>query len=162
MYTSEIINALNTKQNGQFFKIQYATDAKVSAKHKNHKVVKVTTATARKGITYKNLKTVKARLQAKVDNGEMTYDEMVNYKPTLSWGAWKSGYEGLILEHKGKDYLRLYTSPNKSKVRWFVDGVEMTKDEVKATGYVLDSYWNGTAKDRDCYDIKVENIQAIF
>ena len=165
MYTSEIINILNTKNNGAYFKIQYATDARISASAKKagHSVVKITTATARKGITYKNLGAVQRRLEEKVANGEMTKEEALNYKPHLSWGQWKKGFENLLLEHKGNDYLRLYTSPNKSKVRWMVDGVEMTKDEVKATGFVLDSYWKEKdTKDRDCYDVKVANIQAIY
>lgn len=164
MFTNDVIAILNTKNNGQFFKIQYATDAKLSAKGKNgnHRVIKVTTATARKGINYKNMKTVKARFEAKIASGEMTREEADNYKMELPWGQWKAGYEGLVIEHKGQDYIRLYTSPNKSKVTYYVDGVEKTKEEVMATGYVIPSYFNKKNSDRDCYVVTMESVQIIF
>lgn len=152
MNTNMIINKLSTKRNGQFFNISYVSDLPMTAKAKREGIValKVTKATVRKGISYKNMKSVQERLGDKI-----------NEPLELPWGIWVPEYKGLLIEHKGKTYLRLYSSPNKSKSVYLVNGKEVSLDELKSMGIVQNSYWNKTGKP-DCLTVNTANIEEIF
>ena len=152
MNTNFIINTLATKNNGAFFRISYCTDLPLtaSAKRTGITAIKLTVSTVRKGIAYDNMKSV----QAKVEQGkELTH--------ILPWGSWKSGYKGLIIEHKEKTYLRLYSSPNKSKSKYFLNGVEVTKEQMKNANVVQNSYWNKPDTIPDCITVNTANVQEI-
>ena len=152
MNTNFIINTLATKNNGAFFRISYCTDLPLcaAAKRTGITAIKFTVATVRKGIAYDNMKSV----QAKVEQGkELTHE--------LPWGSWKVGSEGLIIEHKEKTYLRLYSSPNKSKSKFFLNGVEVTKEQMKNANVVQNSYWNKPDTIPDCITVNTANVQEI-
>lgn len=152
MNTNMIINKLSTKRNGQFFNISYVSDLPMTAKAKREGIValKVTKATVRKGISYKNMKSVQERL-----------GDRINEPLELPWGIWVPEYKGLLIEHKGKTYLRLYNSPNKNKSVYLVNGKEVSLDELKSMGIVQNSYWNKTGKP-DCLTVNTANIEEIF
>ena len=152
MNTSMIINKLSTKRNGQFFNISYVSDLPMTAKAKREGIValKITKATVRKGISYKNMKSVQERL-----------GDRINEPLDLPWGSWVPEHRGLLIEHKGKTYLRLYNSPNKNKSVYLVNGKEVSLDELKSMGIVQNSYWNKTGKP-DCLTVNTANIEEIF
>lgn len=152
MNTNMIINKLSTKRNGQFFNISYVSDLPMTAKAKREGIValKITKATVRKGISYKNMKSVQERL-----------GDRINESLDLPWGRWVSEHKGLLIEHKGKTYLRLYNSPNKNKSVYLVNGKEVSLDELKSMGIVQNSYWNKTGKP-DCLTVNTANIEKIF
>lgn len=152
MNTNMIINKLSTKRNGQFFNISYVSDLPMTAKAKREGIValKITKATVRKGISYKNMKSVQERL-----------GDRINEPLELPWGNWIPEHRGLLIEHKGKTYLRLYNSPNKNKSVYLVNGKEVSLDELKSMGIVQNSYWNKTGKP-DCLTVNTANIEEIF
>lgn len=159
MNTNLLIYKLSTKRNGQFFKMSWCTDVKLTSKAANegHVVLKYTVTTVRKGIRYGNMKKVKEKVQ-----------NNPNYVQTheLSWGNWKPGYEGLIIEHtnkegKYKEYVRLYSTPNKPKTYFLLDNKPISKEKLMATGYVRPSYWNST-ETSECYTVSIANIQSIW
>ena len=152
MNTNMIINKLSTKRNGQFFNISYVSDLPMTAKAKREGVValKITKATVRKGISYKNMKSVQERL-----------GDRINEPLDLPWGIWVPEHKGLLIEHKGKIYLRLYSSHNKHKSVYLVNGKEVSLDELKSMGIVQNSYWNKTGKP-DCLTVNTANIEEIF
>lgn len=152
MNTNMIINKLSTKRNGQFFNISYVSDLPMTAKAKREGIValKITKATVRKGISYKNMKSVQERL-----------GDRINEPLDLPWGSWIPEHRGLLIEHKGKTYLRLYNSPNKNKSIYLVNGKEISLDELKSMGIVQNSYWNKTGKP-DCLTVNTANIEEIF
>ena len=152
MNTNMIINKLSTKRNGQFFNISYVSDLPMTAKAKREGIValKITKATVRKGISYKNMKSVQERL-----------GDRINEPLDLPWGSWVPEHRGLLIERKGKTYLRLYSSPNKNKSVYLVNGKEVSLDELKSMGIVQNSYWNKTGKP-DCLTVNTANIEEIF
>lgn len=153
MNTNLLINTLGAKNNGAFFKIFYITDVSISAQAKRdgNVVIKCTTATVRKEINYDKMKSV----QAKVAQGKV-----LTHK--LPFGNWAEGHEGLLIEHKGKTYVRLYNSPNKPKSDYFLNGRPIEKEKLKNMGIVLNSYWNKSSSVPDCITVNVANIQEIY
>ena len=155
MTTSMIINKLATKQNGAFFKIRWASELPLTADAKRLGVTayKLTEATCRKGISYQNQKSV----QAKVDEGKILTHE-------IPWGKWHRENKGLVIQHKGKDYIRLYMGPNKSKTTYILNGAICTYDDLKNSGYILNSWFNKneSGEKPDALTLKSESIQMIF
>lgn len=143
--------------NGTWFKMGFVSDVPMiaQAKRDGHVVLKCTETTVRKGVSYKNLKSVKAR----IETGEVL-------DGSLKWGTWIPGHEGVFLEHTDKSgqykqYLRVYTSPNKPKVTYVVDGKVMKKEDVMKLGYVQNSYWNKPDSPTECFTVNTANIQYI-
>lgn len=154
MNTSMIIDTLSRKQNGSFFKIRLVSDVKLNAEAKRNGVVayKISDMTVRKGIDYKNQKCVKEKVEA----GKVLTHE-------LPFGEWAKGYEGLVIEHKGNKYIRLYSTPNKASVKYVLNGREVSFDDLKKSGLVLNSYFSDSRKEKpDCMTVKAENIQEIW
>ena len=140
---------------GRWMKVQYTTDVTLSAKGRKAGVVvlKKTLGTFRTGINYANTKAGKAK-QLEGKNIE-----------TLPWGKYKEGTNGRIIEHtnsKGQYnlYARLYSSPNKPKSAYFINGRRVTKEELRATGYVPDSYFN-SKNEAGCFTINLNNLEVI-
>lgn len=154
-----LIDKVNRKKNGQFFKMSWCTDVPVTAhsKRQGYKVYKTTTATVRKGIHYANIASVKAR---GID---------LSTPRELPWGNWHPDYKGLIIEHTSKDekynrYIRLYSTPNRPIVQYFLNGQPIDKISLEKMGIVQNSYW---AKGKDetpheCFTVKIENIEEVY
>ena len=113
-------------------------------------VTKEVTALVRKGINRQNL--------ARFKNG------LEEYKPaSLPWGKWKEGMEGVIIEHtnaKGEtqNYVRLYTTNNKPKVKYFINGNEVPKDRLIEIVPKSELEHEGII---DCFVVNINNITNI-
>jgi hypothetical protein len=156
MNTNLLLMKLSTKRNGQYFNMVWASDVKMtaSARKQGQQAVKIVTSTVRKGIKYSNMKSV--RLDAR-ENGDNSSTIITN---SLPWGSWKPGNEGLLIEHNNTNYLRVYSSPNKPKSIYFLNGKEISKADLKAKNIVLDSYWSTNLP--ACFTVKVENIAEVL
>ena len=154
MNTNAIIARLSSKRKGQFFKASYITDVPVCASAKAHGdvVLKYTIGTFRWGIDYKNMAKVKAADALKGGN----------VRHELPFGEWDPQHKGLVINHRGKEYIRLYGSPNKSQVRYYLNGRAIDKEELKAKGIVLPSYWTKKSGNNGVFTLKAGNIQEIF
>jgi len=161
METLEIVRALADKQNGAFFKATWETNVPLSAlgKKANVFIVKRIRAVVRKGISYKAQKSVIEKVNA--GTRELTGE--------LPWGNWKAGYDGLIVEHKDKEYVRVYLGPNPSHIEYIVierkDGkvkeYKLTKEQLAKTGWVTNSYLKPSAEKPDALTITCDNILSI-
>lgn len=151
MNTNTIIDKLNTKRNGSWFLITWESDLPLVASAKKAGVTgyKRVTAQCRKGINYTHIKSVQKKhgLEYKAEQ--------------LPWGNWKEGREGLIIEHKNNDYLRLYYGPNKSKVEYYLNGRKVTREELYNSGMVQKSYFKAKEKS-ECISVKTNNIVKIY
>lgn len=155
MNTNMIIARLSQKNKGQFFKMSYISDVPVTAQAKRDgvTVMKYTTGTFRWGLNYSNLKTIKAKQAESVTPSEHK----------LAWGEWDQKHKGLIINHKNKQYVRLYTSPNKNKSTFYLNGRPIEIEKLKEMGVVQNSYWNKKNGDKpDCLTIFSGNIQEIW
>lgn len=113
--------------------------------------------TVRYGINYSNMKSVIQK----------TATGQIERTHELPWGKWMEGYEGILIEHTNKKgekniYLRVYTSPNKTLVSYFLNGSPITKEKLKSLGYVSESVWNKNPDDVDCFTLNVTNITDIY
>lgn len=158
MNTNLMLNTLKSIQKGQWFTFVYVSDLPLTAaaKRQDYTVYKRSYMTARYGIRYTNIAKVKERFEMKAQMGEP-----VSEKHELSWGQWVPGHEGVLIEHKNNKYLRVYTSPNKTKCEYFVNGTPITKEGLMTLGIVQKSYWNRKGDAPECLTIKVENIEVI-
>ena len=153
MNRNMMLKVLQNKNKGQWFRVAWVSDLPVKAAYKRGGTVvnKRTVTTARFGINYSNMKSV----QAKVERG-------FELKHELPWGSWDDQYPGILINHKGQTYIRLYNSPNKPKSEYFLNGKPITKEELIQTGVVQDSYWKKNSEPTEVFTIKVENIENIF
>lgn len=153
MNTNLLLMKLSQKRNGQFFKMVWTSDVKMTATARKQGIqaVKIVTSTVRKGIKYSNLKSV--RLAS-------TQYELKSLDHSLPWGFWKPGNEGLLIEHNNTNYLRVYSTPNKPKSIYLLNGKEISKETLKNLGIVQESYWSTNLP--ACFTIKVENIADIL
>lgn len=154
MNVNMMMMKLKNIRKGQWFILRYTSDLPLTAEAKRNGYVcyKSTTMTARYGIFYANL----GKVKDKVAKGELPT------KHELSWGSWKPGYEGTLIEHKNQNYLRVYLSPNKSKVEYFINGQSISKEGLMTLGIIQPSYFKKKSDSQpDCLTIKVENIESI-
>lgn len=158
MNINMIIAKLANKNKGAFFNCEWVGDLPVKAAYKKQGILvhKESHATVRYGIRYANMKSVQQKV---VEGKNLTHE--------LSWGKYREGYEGILIDHINKageqnTYLRLYTSPNKTKVTYYVNGKPVSKEELIALGYVQDSYWKKNSEDIDCFTVNVTNIKEIY
>lgn len=167
MTVKELLKILETRNNGSFIKIHWISDLgnKQAAKSKDNGdiIQKDTITTIRKGIEYTNIKTVREALikkgQYEIVDPQTGKIEVIS--KSLPWGNWVDGYEGLLIENKGEVYVRLYTSPNKPNSKYFLNGKEISKDELKELGIMQKSYWN-KSEPTDCMTVKIKNIKEIY
>ncbi len=149
---------LNAK--GNFVKAAWKSNPKPAAAHKDILLEKQTVAVVQAGVNYANLSAVKDAIAAG-ERGEVQ---------ELPWGVWytdklsgKSWFPHVI-EHKDELYLRLYPSHgNNHKTRsiYYVDGVEVTKEEYAK--YLTNSEARKILdpKEEDvplCFTIKLKNL----
>ena len=154
MNITTLLSKLSDKRNGQWFKIEWMTEVPLTARAKknNQVVLKYTHSTMRKGISYKNIKRV--QLKKLQENKENDFEK-------LPWGNWNPTFPGLLIEHKDKTYVRLYTTPNKPKVTYYLNGRPIDVEKLKSLNIVPSGYFNKT-EPADCITINVDNIQDIY
>lgn len=159
MNINMLISKLNKKNKGQWFKAVWVSDVPVKAAYKRKGIIvnKMSYGTVRYGINYSNMKSVIQK----------TVTGQIERTHELPWGKWMEGYEGILIEHTNKKgekniYLRVYTSPNKTLVSYFLNGSPITKEKLKSLGYVQESVWNKNPDDVDCFTLNVTNITDIY
>ena len=165
MKLETLLKELNSKKNGTWFKIEWTTDLNgklcAAAKREGHVVTKEVSTTVRKGIRYANMASVRERL---ISEGKFLVDPQDGsvhvFPEKLSWGEWVDGSDVLI-KHKDQYYVRLYTSPNKPVVQYFLDGVAIAADELKKRGLLQPAYWNRENVE-ECMTLKVESVNKIY
>ena len=119
---------------GVFTRIKYKSDASLAAKAKKegHTVTKIVEKTVRFGVNYFEIEAVKEREAARTEPKK----EM------------RQLYESLIpntlYKHIEKEtlYVQFATIPEggHTNTEWLIDGKPATIDEVKESGYVINSY----------------------
>lgn len=157
MKLSNVINALNNRQQGTYVKVGWKSNIESAKAHKmGIEVVKVTDATVRWGINYSHLKRVK---EMKAEKGESVTEN--TRKP------WYRHLEGTphIIQHLNdpeKQYLQLFTINKKGyiKTEYYINGEHKTKQEVIDSGYVNASEF---APKDECLivNIPIANIRFI-
>ena len=149
----QILKALDSKQNGSYFKIQYMTDInnKVSAVFRGHNVTKLTTMSVRKGIYYENLKSVK---QARTEN-----ENIRSYTP------WYSHIDKMLLKHNTKEQYYVALFPNvfgKPQTIYMFDGMPITKKELQNKGVMQRSYWKQSERAPTMITLGLDKIVQVY
>jgi len=122
------------KSKGQFVSVSWKSNPKPKAAFKNLVLEKRSKAVVRAGIDYAHLAENK--------------DKEVQ---PLPWGKWKQF--PYVIEHNGKDYIRLYPN-NKPETNYFINGAEVNKEEFFEK--LPDSEKNKPAP--ACFSVAEENI----
>ena len=154
MELKEIERELGLRKKGSVISIRYITQPTLKASAKNYKVEKETETIARFGIEYSNIKAVKEKRLQDLENG-------IERKPKTIWWNWKD--KNIIKQHNtnGNYYLTLTTSKiARPKTKYYVNGVETTKEQLQKMDLVIPSYWNEKEPVQQ-YDININNIITI-
>lgn len=148
MNIENILSILNSVT-GQHVSVSFQSQPKPSAVNKELNLKKITSGAFRAGIDFANLSTVKEG----IENGERGEVQ------SLPWGEWVSfPYH---IQHKGKDYVRLYPPAGgfiqTPKVQYFINDEEVDKDTFnsKLTPSAAKS------KETECFTIAADNIISI-
>ena len=150
MLNKEIETIVNNNKGGTFVRIEWKTTKQPSAKHKDALIEKYCVAVGRLGCDYQHLKLT----QQKIVEGA------IEPNGKLSWGHWREGYVNYIIDHKEKSYLRITTSPiHKPISKWFLNGVETTKQYLLDNGYIPQSRAN--SKVTSVFNIPFDSIISI-
>lgn len=151
----DLTKAFSNKRKGQIIRLQWKSEPKLSAMAKKlgYQVEKITESTVRFGVKYDNIKAVQQRKEA------TGFIRNADYKP---WWNWK--VPNIIKEHssKGTLYLTLATLPknSNSRVKYFVNGAEVSKEALINMNIVLPSYWKDSVA--EVFDVNIENILKII
>jgi len=141
MKINELIGQLVTRRNGSWIKILYKKEIPFTD-GSNGYVEK--TMYIRKGIKYNAQKQVK-------ESGKTPTHE-------LPWGEWEIA--NLIISHKGKYYLRAYSTPIKAKSKFFVDGREVKYDDL-VTMPIKKEFFKKCDEKPAAMTLNIENIMEI-
>lgn len=153
MTRNEVVRAIEGIHKGSFTRIVYCTELPLTAqaKKENNELVKHTEKVVRFGVDYYNIAKVIA-------------EEALRTKPKVersSWCHWE--IENLLAKHNTKDdyYLSFATVNHGShtKNRYFLNGYEVSYQEVVNSGLVIPSYFNSN---RDVTTIQKVNIKNII
>lgn len=140
----EIINIVKSIKKGTFVRMVWQskpTILKAKTIHKGIEVRKETIGVVRFGIEYSNM--------------QANQNKVVG---AMTWGSWEDGNENYIITHtNGKKYLRVYTTTIKPIVKYFLNGVETTKQFLIDNGIISSSDSNHT----ECFSIALENVLSI-
>lgn len=149
---------VNSIPAGRFVKMAYVSDITLTAlgRKAGVSVLKRVIGTYRIGINYKNTK--KAKEKAIAQNKPM--DAVTK----LPWGQWKDNSNRIIchVNKKGEyhEYLRVYDTPNKPRTTYYLNGKPISKEDLRKTGFVPDSYFT-SKNDSGCMTISANNIEWI-
>ena len=144
MLFDTFIEKMQIKRNGAFIKLRWRRQLPVYKKFEGQYVVeKVVESTIRKGLKPNNVKGQKE----------------VNGK--LPWGQWKKGYEGFIIEHNNRNYARIFFSPNKPKAIYYINGIEIDKEKLKAMKIVTASGWSEIDDTQKFFCLNIDTIEKV-
>lgn len=154
MTFEEIKVKLNTYQRGRLIRCGWKSSIESAAARKQGIVVtKESEATVRLDINYSNIKSVKL---ARAEKGDTAPTRKIWFRHLEDVPA--------IIEHLNdteKKYLCMYpiTRGGNPRVKYFINGVEATKEEVQASGYVNASEWNKS--ETAMFTIPLENVRFV-
>ena len=156
MKYEELKKELAKRHKGTLLSIEYKSTPTLTAQAKRDgtKLEKYTKTTARFGVNYSNIKAVKEQRELDKQNG------IVRQQKTIWWNLIDNN---TIKVHKenGNKYLTLTTSKlAKPKVKYMLNGKEITKDELQKSGLVVNSYFTEKEPIQQ-YDINIDNIISI-
>ena len=123
MNLDEIKTAIHSHNKGSFTTIETCKTLKTKKAYADKSIVKVSRMTGRFGVDYNHI----SKVQQKRESGELPKEPC-----SLPWGNWMKDEDGYLIEHKGKVYVRVATSPNKTKSTYLVNGVPTDEDTVKS------------------------------
>ena len=151
----ELKQELEKRKRGTIISLTYKTEPTLNAvaKKLGIKLEKITTTTARFGVNYNNIKAVKEQREQDRING-------IERQQKASWWTWKD--KNLIKQNinNGNEYLTLTRSNKaKPKVKYLLNGQEISKKDLQDKNLVVNSYWNKTEIQQ--YDININNIISI-
>lgn len=152
MKLDKIIEEFSKKHNGAFVKVTWKSDLTKQmtdeAKRKGFIVTKEITSVVRKGVRgvyeeQRGLQTLKI--------------------PPLQWGNYYRNSR-TIIEHRGKYYVKLFTTYHQPKIQYYVNGVPLDRDEFEKYPLLKPSYWfnKDTKNMKDFMIIKIDNIEKIW
>jgi hypothetical protein len=150
MKDSEEILAKILNCKGQYISLITKTTVQPAAAHKSVALEKIISNKYRAGIQFKNLTSVKKAIES---------GEREEIQP-LRWGKWKK--YPYVIEHKDKEYIRLYPSTNSDsgiEVKYKVNGKEVPRSAFNA--YLKPSDLNKQGAIPECYYIALDNILEI-
>lgn len=151
----ELKQELEKRKKGTIISLTYKSEPTLNAvaKKLGIKLEKITTTTARFGVNYSNIKAVKEQREQDKING-------IERQQKASWWTWKD--KNLIKQNinNGNEYLTLTTNKKaKPKVKYLLNGQEISKKDLQDKNIVVNSYWNKTEIQQ--YDININNIISI-
>lgn len=148
MNLDEIKTAIHSHNKGSFTTIETCKTLKTKKAYADKSIMKVSRMTGRFGVDYENIHAVQQKRASGV---------LPEQNQGLPWGNWMKDEEGYLIEHKGNLYLRVASSPNKSKTIYIMDGKISSEEEVK--NFCLASEFR---KDKpDVFNINIKNIVSI-
>lgn len=149
MKINKFLSKLALVPNGAFFKISWVRELPLYKEHQNSGIIvlKEVSTVARKGIKPWNTKIGKQK-------------EPSTHK--LPWGMWKKDYEGIILEHKDKYYVRLFLTTHQPHITYYLNGQPISKEALLNMHLVTKAGWtelDPTTQDFFC--VNIDNIIEI-
>lgn len=156
MEFQKVCEAVANTPKGSFVRVGFRSKlGNAEAKKQGISITKETTVTGRIGINYNNIATVKAR---KAEQTEA---------PTREFKIWFKHVEGRpeIIEHlqdAAKRYLQIFTAKphNYPKVKYFIDGQEVSKQELEFSGLCTKTDLQPSSTS-EVFNIPLENIMFI-
>ena len=151
----EVLKAVDSIKKGSFTRIVYSSEPTLSAAGKKAgvNVTKFTEKTVRIGVKYANMQAVKDTDAARTEPK----------KEVTPWYHWE--IEDILAKHNNKDaYYLAFSYVNEghnTRTQYFLNGVEVTKEELRESGYVIPSYFK---EDKDLpvtQRINIDNIIAL-
>ena len=122
------------------FTVEFHSDPKPAAAHRERRLRKVTTALVMTGVEYANLHVNKS-----TETGP------------LPWGTWKVA--PYVIEHKGRDYARLYCVENGVRCVYTVDGEVVDRDTFN--GFLTPSQANASRPRGGTITVKMEGVRLV-
>lgn len=154
MKEQNVYEALRGYQKGAFVRVRWKSQLGSSAAKKaGYDIQKVTETTGRIGIHYKNIASVKARKE----------QEEPSEKQYTVWFKHVEGHPEIVehLKDASKRYLQIFSTVNSyPKVKYFINGEEISKKELEATGLCTKSDLTSSSKS-EMFNIPLENLISI-
>ena len=124
------------------FTVEFHSDTKPAAAHASRRLRKVVTAVCMTGTEYRNLRVNKDR-----ETGE------------LPWGTWMDGAEPFVIQHKGRDYARLYVIENGVRAVYTVDGEVVDRETYES--YLTPSQRNAPRPNGGTITVKMDGVRSV-
>ena len=124
------------------FTVEYHSDTKPAAAHASKRLRKVVSVLCMTGASFASLRANKDR-----ETGP------------LPWGTWMDGAEPFVIQHKGKDYARLYCVENGVRAIYTVDGEVVDRETYES--FLTPSQRNAPRPIGGTITVKMEGIRLV-